>query len=417
MPQILIIADDLTGAADAGATFAHAGWPTVVALRLAAELPVSDVLVASTESRGLAREEAVARVQLVARRLQGTGLLRKTIYVYKKIDSTLRGYPGPELAAAMGVFGLKRVLVAPAFPAQGRTTVGGRQLVDGVPVERSVFGREVPCSELSILFQPERKGKPPRLIGLESVRRGTDAVRAALDASNTGLVIADAETDADLKVIAQGAVRCGVDLWCGSAGLAQALAQVLPRPESKIPRPAVPPPPRGAILAVAGSRQPRTARQVEVAQDWGVAVVYPALGLPEGEAASPERTIQRTARRLADGEHVILTTAGLDDAPRGEQAMASRLASVVRELAAGSWLGGLVLTGGDIAAAACAALEADALWLHGETQPGIAWGVLLGGLLPGLPVVTKAGGFGTDETLVVAIRMLQDWKAEGLVSR
>jgi uncharacterized protein YgbK (DUF1537 family) len=66
-------------------------------------------------------------------------------------------------------------------------------------------------------------------------------------------------------------------------------------------------------------------------------------------------------------------------------------------------VGKLVLTGGDTAVAACAALEVSALWLQGEAQPGIPWGILLGGVVPGLPVVTKAGGFGTDDALAAAI--------------
>jgi uncharacterized protein YgbK (DUF1537 family) len=67
-------------------------------------------------------------------------------------------------------------------------------------------------------------------------------------------------------------------------------------------------------------------------------------------------------------------------------------------------VGRLVLTGGDIASATCAALDVPALYLRGEIEPGVVWAVLLGGLLPGLRVVTKAGGFGSDNALVDAIR-------------
>ena len=51
MPQILIIADDLTGAADSGAAFANAGWLTLVILDPTTQTPEGDVLVVSTESR------------------------------------------------------------------------------------------------------------------------------------------------------------------------------------------------------------------------------------------------------------------------------------------------------------------------------------------------------------------------------
>jgi uncharacterized protein YgbK (DUF1537 family) len=150
---------------------------------------------------------------------------------------------------------------------------------------------------------------------------------------------------------------------------------------------------------------------VEVAQGWGATIVYATEGILGGDAEAVERTFMQTSRHLDDDEHVILSTAGLADSPLGGQAVADALAQVARRLITESQVGASVLTGGDIAAAVCAKLKASAIWLRGEIQPGIAWGVLIGGLCPGLPVVTKAGGFGTDEALAVAIRKLEDWKA------
>jgi uncharacterized protein YgbK (DUF1537 family) len=393
MPKILIIADDLTGGADTGAAFAKAGWLALIVLDPDAQLPEGDVLVVSTESRDLAREEAAALIRRAVRHTLGESA-EDIPYVYKKIDSTLRGHPGAELTAVMDALDLEGALVAPAFPAQGRTTVGGQQLVDGVPVEDTPFGREVACSDLLALFQTGR------LIDLNRVRRGADAICEALHAAQSEVVVADAETDADLAAVAQAALRCGVRLWCGSAGLARALADVLPPQKELGPRPTIPPRPPGSVLVVAGSRHPRTVRQVEVAQGWGATVI-------QAKAVTVERTIQQAARRLADDEHVILTPA--DDSPFDGQAVADAMGKLTRRLVAEGHVGGLVLTGGAIAAAVCAALGVSALWLRGETQPGIAWGVLLGGILPGLPVVTKAGGFGADEALAVAIGGLAGW--------
>ncbi len=405
MPQILIIADDLTGAADSGAAFAKAGWLTLVILDPTSQTPEGDVLVVSTESRDMAQEEAVAQVRRAVHQIKSGGEIP---YIYKKIDSTLRGHPGTELAAAMDALGLGQALVAPAFPAQGRTTVSGHQLVDEIPVEHTSFGSEVPCSDLLVLFQTRC------MIELNRVRRGPDAICEALDATRSEVVVADAETNVDLMDIARAGLRCGVRLWCGSAGLARALANALPRPDQDRPDATIraelstfiehaPSRPSGSVLVVAGSRHARTARQVEVAQGWGATIIRPAPGSLEGDSRAVERTVQRASRRLADDEHVILTTAGPDDSPVGSQVVADALAEMTRRLVAEGHVGGLVLTGGDIAAAVFAALGGSALWLRGETQSGIAWGILLGGLLPGLRVVTKAGGFGTDEALAVAV--------------
>ena len=199
------------------------------------------------------------------------------------------------------------------------------------------------------------------------------------------------------------------------AGLARALADALPplplapRPQLSGPRSAGLPlrrRPRGAALVVAGSRHPRTARQVESARRRGAEVVRPSPAFLNGDDRAVGAAIQAVTGRLAGGHDAILTTAGMGEGAQGEKTVAAQLGRVVRAVAPGGQVGGLVLTGGDTAAAVCAALAATTLWLRGEVQPGIAWGLLLDGALPGLPVVTKAGGFGSDDVLEVALHHL-----------
>jgi uncharacterized protein YgbK (DUF1537 family) len=52
------------------------------------------------------------------------------------------------------------------------------------------------------------------------------------------------------------------------------------------------------------------------------------------------------------------------------------------------------------------ALGAEALRLHDEVQPGMPWGYWVGGIASGMPIVTKAGGFGDDGTLS---RVIRNW--------
>jgi uncharacterized protein YgbK (DUF1537 family) len=65
-------------------------------------------------------------------------------------------------------------------------------------------------------------------------------------------------------------------------------------------------------------------------------------------------------------------------------------------------VGGLVLSGGDTAVAVARALGAHGLVVEDELEPGVPVGRLLGPRP--LPVVTKAGGFGGPEALVLACR-------------
>src|ERR671917_1787885 len=97
MPDLAVIADDLTGAADTGVQFVHAGYPTAVFFR-ATEILEDDLDAVSfdTDSRAMPAGFAARRV------LDAAHLARGTRIVYKKLDSTLRGNIAAELAAALG---------------------------------------------------------------------------------------------------------------------------------------------------------------------------------------------------------------------------------------------------------------------------------------------------------------------------
>src|SRR5262245_9552020 len=127
--MITLIADDLTGACDAGAVFAGRGRVGVFVDPGVLE-PGREVAAIDTESRALARDAARHRVRAAAR------CLRERLaagFVFKKIDSTLRGPVGDELEALLDEAGRPMALVCPAFPGQGRTVTGGLLHVDGVP--------------------------------------------------------------------------------------------------------------------------------------------------------------------------------------------------------------------------------------------------------------------------------------------
>lgn len=398
-PQIAIIADDLTGAADVGAGLAGKGLVALVSLG-PGSVPAADVLVVSTESRHIPEQDAVARVGIGARHLLQQTSEGETRWFYKKIDSTLRGHPGPELAVMMRELGLEQAVVAPAFPAQGRTTIDGQQRVDGAPVERTHFRDEVECSNLLSVFDVGHL--PVRHIDLTKVRDGAGAVHNELTAAGQALFIADAETEDDLTTICQAADNASIRLLCGSAGLMAALAGTVKwRPQA--PTPELPTTPDGPVLTIAGSRQPCTARQVVVAEQEGAVVVKPGATFFDNNEPDIDSLAELICRELGRNRDVIVTTAGLDNDSLQPTEVAARLAQVAKIVLDECPVGSLALTGGDIAAAAFKALGVSTMWLHGEVMPGIPYGRLLGGLFAGLPVVTKAGGFGDDNALHAAI--------------
>lgn len=396
-PQIVLIADDLTGAADAAGGIAAGGLVTVLSLTGAFPGPC-DALMLTSESRDFPGDEAQRRVRALVSRLREDGILSQDSLLYKKMDSTLRGHPREELAAVLEEARMDRALVAPAFPAQGRTTVGSRQLVGGVPLEGTEFGREVKTSDLRRVFR--ETGIPVKPLSLSDMRGGR--LETLLARNDPCLLIADAETDADLARLARAASG-RIRVFCGSAGLMSALMKAggwasrvsVDAPPELLPSPS-------PVLVVAGSRHPRTQEQVRQIRREGV----PVVGLVADDAGAEAPGIQQgreAAAVLEGGRDVVLAVEDEGSGPTRAE-VARRLGVVCRAVVERSRPGVLLLTGGETAAAVCRQLGVSAIRLIGEIEPGIPHGYMLDGILSGVPVATKAGGFGQPDTLAGVLR-------------
>ncbi len=413
-PQVMVLADDLTGAADSGVMFANHGLMTMVFWSTKPRsfedpgpraVPPADARVISSESRECDRAEAVRRVrQCVRHYLQSSG----EVWIYKKIDSTLRGHPGAELAALMEEVGYPRALVAPAFPSQGRTTIGGVHRVHGVRLDKTVFGEEGMDAEVTSHFTGAFGPDAVATLPLQVIRRGDEAVSDALDATDAQVIVADAETMEDLIDLVRAAQRSGIRLLCGSAGLAGALGRTVGWQPRVSPR-ALSPPDGDTILVVAGSRHPSTRDQLLALMAKGVPVAAPPPAWFTDPASSTDAVLHDLRGHPGGSKFSVaaVTTIGLPSMPEEGSRLVRKLAAVAQDWVKAGRLAGLVLTGGDTAIAVANALEAEGLWLRGEVRSGVPWGVWVGGSGAGLPVVTKAGGFGEDDTLIAAVDHLR----------
>jgi uncharacterized protein YgbK (DUF1537 family) len=273
--------------------------------------------------------------------------------------------------------------------------------VNGIRLEDSVFGREAGSGALADRFA----GLPARGLGLEDLRRGVYWLAEAL--AGPGVWLADAETDQDLRLLAAAALASKIRLLCGSAGLARAAVgqeedaerggTVTTRERRYQEREG-----GAAVLVVAGSRHPATEGQVLAAERAGLVVVRPTW--EDLRITSRIRVCAgAAARALAEGRGLVISAGGLTYAPGEEARAAGGLARLARAtLREALSPGGLVLTGGDVAAAVCRATGCRAIEMGGEVLPGLGWGRLVDGEQPGLPAATKAGGFGDEDALVRA---------------
>jgi uncharacterized protein YgbK (DUF1537 family) len=325
--------------------------------------------------------------------------------VYKKIDSTLRGNPAAELGAVMHALGEKRAVVAPAFPAQGRMVRCGRVWVNGLPLEETVFALSAAGHDLMALFGD---GKNEQLISIDEVRSGDEQLCGLMRQAGERILIADAETAEDLGMLARSFLSSGGHIACGSAGFAQALVAASASSATGTGMGAATPKPvvDGPLLVVAGSRHPATLAQVAELRRAGFAVISPT---------SDELRIDIDGVLLAhkvSGElhhhgTACISAGELPDLPGKEQIIARGIAVLAARILKEVQVGGLLLTGGETAAAVCREIGCGVIDLGGEILPGVIWGRLEGGHFPGLPVVTKAGGFGSDDALLSVIKFFQ----------
>lgn len=367
-PRVLIIADDLTGAMDAAGPFAARGIPTWVAACPddcdARDLSGAQVVSVNTESRHLGAADAAARVETCFERVGGT----QFPLVVKKIDSTLRGNVVAETLALLRATAKAEALVAPAFPAQGRTMRDGRVYVRGVALEDTAFVRDALSPALSV---------PP--------------ARAFAEAGAT-VTVRDAQTDADLDAIVTGLPHGqAAPLVVGSAGITSALARAMARDGKPAPLPAV----AGRLVFVVGSRAQASREQVARLEADGALVVLAPNGIP---SSIPMPTGNRPIVLMA-----VPDASGREgDAEQVAQALATHGLALARQPGTGA----LVATGGDTAIAVLRASGNAALEVGGELMPGIACARLV---LDGKPLwlVTKAGGFGDPDALREIGRRLQ----------
>jgi uncharacterized protein YgbK (DUF1537 family) len=368
--ECLLIADDLTGACDAAVQFTARGRCAAVALELGAGAPNAgvypgvypDVLAISTESRGLSEDESRRAIGDVALRLADT----KPRILFKKIDSTLRGNAGAEIAATASAFGCDAAVITPAFPAMKRIVADGWL--------RMVAPLDAPAE-----FEPVEIGAYFQAQGLASHRHVRAGGVAVAIGGGVRYVSADAVCDADLDAIVEAMMELkGRILWAGSAGLAAALARSVSADHERT----APPAHRGGpVLFCIGSTHPAT-----LAQQRRLLAERPVCALSAETAAPGE-----IADGLGRGRNVML------EIPRGRipEQRIDELLRGAREVA-----GALALSGGDTASHVCRALRAQGIELHDEVEAGTPRGTLCGGAFDGVAVATKSGAFGDSGALI-----------------
>lgn len=381
--RLVVLADDLTGATDAGIGVAKRGLRTEVWLDLARYAPAErrEAFVFDTESRNMEPARARERIRYAVSAL---GLAPED-RLAKKIDSTLRGPIGAEIAELLALFPQRLALVVPAYPKNGRTTRDGMQFVHDECIGR-----------IADHLAPLRTAE----IALDDVRAAPETLVAAVEmafACGAQAIVVDAERDEDLAAIARLERPLPHLLWVGSAGIFEALD--VPRARAPRPRPAI----DGPVLFTIGSMNETTHRQIEAFRAaGGVAEFIDPLELFDEQRRLERRAkVARVQDEILAGRHALLALA-----PAPAQAaipLQTAFMRAVRPIIDAGGIGAYVASGGDTAFSLCLELRVPALELLAELAPGVP---LARAVEREIYIVTKAGGFGTPRTYLDIIRAL-----------
>ena len=403
----MILADDLSGAADCGVACVGAGLKTVVALGHSGDDPSADVLSLDSDTRSMAPEQAAREVD----RLIRIYAANQDMLLFKKIDSTLRGNVGQELAAALGALREVRkdartvAIMAPAFPAIGRTTQNGTQLVHGQPLhELDIWRVQGMTGNAHIPDMLHDAGLKCEVLGIEIVRAGRSTLKEQMStaAGRVDVLVCDAETDDDLFAIdAASAELDSRPLWVGSAGLAYQLPRAAGLAKNVAAAPISLPAISGSLLFVIGSLSRNSLEQVRILSSMSGtrAICVPPEVLLAGDGDAEWLNYARELEQAIKSRQDVVLSPQTE--PRVDLSQRPLMAAALARLAGrvSGGVGALVASGGETARAVFELLGVTQLRLLGELEKGIPVSMTENWNRQ-LPVITKAGDFGGADALL-----------------
>lgn len=409
-----VIADDFTGAGDIANTLSRQGMQT--RLFVGADGVVGgdcEAGVIALKSRSIAAADAVRQSLDALARLQAAGC-RQIVFKYcSTFDSTPSGNIGPVAEALAGALGASGVVVCPAFPATGRTVYQGHLFVGDRLLSESGMERHplTPMTDADLRRWLGLQSQAPiGHVGLQTVRAGAEAVRAALATQSALLVVVDAVSEDDLLTI--GAAVANASMVTGASGVALGLPENFRRAgllrEGALRFAAS----SGPAIVLSGSCSAATRAQVTA-----YAATRPSLEL-DVDALMQGDTVATKAIAFVRGHQgagpLIYSSADPDrvravQQRHGPEATAARVeglfATLVQEAVAAGYTR-IVAAGGETSGAVVAGLGLASLDLGREIDPGVPALSAVAATGQTLALALKSGNFGSVDFMTKALEIL-----------
>lgn len=439
--RIVLIADDITGANDSGVHLARCGWSTSVMFGLDEKLLKDrEAIVFDTDSRSLPAAEAFRLVKETA--LFAHQTFPRLDIVFKKMDSTLRGNIGVEIDAVYEVFQPDFVIISPGHPANGRKVIDGFHFLNDRLLHETEIAQDpkTPVLESSV----------PELLRLQTKRAIAHVPHSLFEAGEQAFqewlktayghqmpyLVFDSRTDEDLKQTVAWVARSGYSVvWAGSAGLANALSEAFGRHAEKA-EVNIKPTSRPVLLMVGSVSQVSRSQLAYTLKEADIAgIELDAVKVVESEASAKEeieRVFLEAQRQAKNGKHIAFYTTGerkniekvqgigkAQGKSKSEISIeiSSALAEAAELLLSAQPVQGLVLTGGDTVRQLFERMHVGEMELIDEIELGIPLGRIeitekceQGTKIKEMYVITKAGAFGKESSLLHGIRLLEGMK-------
>ena len=426
-----IIADDLTGATDTALQFRINGADTNILLNTdvvpeMASHPQTWAI--STESRNISHQEAFDKVKKATEFFVDN---IKPDFFYKKIDSTVRGNIAIEVLSMLEVLGWDAAVVMPAFPQEGRITVGGYHLLKSVPIERTEMARDphspISQSHVPTLLKEQLGEKFEDLvedISLKTVMDGAGPILKKINKlieKGAKIIVADAVSTTDLEQIVLAMQKSEYNILpVGTAAAGRVLSNIWFPPEDNeellpVKLPVLP------KLVVSGSATQITANQIEKfeqCEDYEENSLVIELDMKTVLAGVSDELVDRIASNLNGNNIVLIHTSkllvnfdGFSDDTMDADLTKSGLANVITDYLADLTRrvldrkkAVLVTLGGETSYKCCNAIQANQLQLIEEVLPAIA---LSRKTNSDQFVVTKSGNLGGVNTLIEILKYFE----------
>ena len=422
-----IIADDLTGANDTALQFHQRGANTKILLDSDCVPKVkagTEVWALSSESRNIPVEEAVQCVEKAVKTLSENFSFD---YYYKKIDSTLRGHIARETLSMLEILNYDAAIVIPAFPQEGRITVGGYHLAKGVPIGKTEIAIDplspITESHVPTILKYQLDESMVDIVGtidLRTVLNGAGPVLMRINElikEGKKIIVADSTSITDIEQIALAIKKCDRRILpTGTAAGAQVLSKYwLAGIEKEVVNPSIGKLPK---LIVSGTATQITANQIkklEQSDDYEN-VNFIALTTQEILEGVSDSLVERVVTNLKSGVTVCVHTSDLitnfdgfsEDSFNAELTKDKFAGMITDYLAKLTHLVTekidvvLITLGGETSYKCCKAINSNELKLVDEVAPAISicydinhkW------------IITKSGNLGNSNTLIEILNYL-----------